>query len=142
MRALLDVNVLIALLDAAHLNHETARRWLRDNIRHGWATCPITQNGCLRVMTQPAYPNSVPAVLVAERLREATSTDYHQFWPDDVSLLNVDAADWRQIVSSRQITDIYLLDLAAGRRGRFVTFDAHITPGAITGISERSLCII
>lgn len=142
MRALLDVNVLIALLDAAHLHHETARRWLRDNIRYGWATCPITQNGCLRVMTQPAYPSSVPAVLVAEKLREATATDHHHFWPDDVSLLNLDPADWRRIVSARQITDIYLLALAVGRGGRFVTFDARVTPGDITGASGQSLCII
>ena len=58
MRALLDVNVLIALLDAEHLHHEAARRWLRNNIQHGWATCPITQNGCLRIMAQTGYSNS------------------------------------------------------------------------------------
>ena len=142
MRALLDVNVLIALLDAEHLHHETARRWLRDNIRHGWATCPITQNGCLRIMTQPAYPNSVSASLVAARLREATSTDYHQFWPDAVSLLNLNPADWRQIIGPKQITDIYLLTLAAERQGRFVTFDARVSRSAITGVSERCLCVI
>ena len=142
MRALLDVNVLIALLDEEHLNHEIARRWLRDNIRQGWATCPITQNGCLRVMTQPAYPNSVSAVLVAEKLRDATSTDYHQFWPDDVSLLNPDAVDWHQVISPRQITDIYLIALAAEREGRFVTFDTRVAPSAITGVGERSLCVI
>ena len=57
MRALFDINVLIALLDAEHLHHEAARAWLRRNIEHGWATSPITQNGCLRVMAQPAYPD-------------------------------------------------------------------------------------
>ena len=66
MRALLDVNVLIALLDADHLHHEAARRWLRDNIREGWATCPLTENGCVRIMAQPAYPNRLPASQVAE----------------------------------------------------------------------------
>ena len=92
-------------------------------------------------MTQPAYPNSVPAVLVAERLREATSTNYHQFWPDDVSLLHLDTADWRQVANSRQITDIYLLALAVERRGRFVTFDTRIALSVITGTSEQNLCI-
>ncbi len=140
MRALLDVNVLIALLDADHLHHGAARRWFRDNVRHGWATCPITQNGCLRIMSQPAYPNSVPAPLVAERLRNATGAAHHRFWPDEVSLL--DGADWRRIIGHRQITDVYLLALAVRRRGRFVTFDTRISPDAVPGADGRYLCPI
>ena len=120
MRALLDVNVLIALLDAQHLHHEAAVRWLKDNIRHGWATCPITQNGCLRTMAQPAYPNCLPASAVAERLREATATAHHQFWPDHVSLLA----------------------LAVERQGRFVTFDARIARSAVAGAGNPGLCVI
>ena len=142
MRALLDVNVLIALLDAEHLHHELAGRWLRDNIRWGWATCPITQNGCLRIMAQPGYPNSLPCSLVAEQLREATSTDHHRFWPDGVSLLNPQVADWRRVMGPRQVTDAYLLALAVERRGRFVTFDARITPNAVVGANGRHLCPI
>ena len=142
MRALLDVNVLIALLDAQHLHHEAAARWLKDNIRHGWATCPITQNGCLRIMAQPGYPNSVPAAVVAERLREATSTDRHRFWPDEVSLLDPSAADWDRIIGPRQITDVYLLALAVHRQGRFVTFDARIAGSTVAGTGDRSLCVI
>ena len=139
MRALLDVNVLIALLDAQHLHHETAGRWLKENIRHGWATCPITQNGCLRIMAQPAYPDSLPASVVAERLREGTSTDHHEFWPDEVSLLDPRVADWGQVIGPKQITDVYLLALAVERRGRFVTFDAHIARNMVTGASDQSL---
>ena len=142
MRALLDVNVLIALLDAQHLHHDTAKRWLRENIRHGWATCPITQNGCLRIMAQPAYPNRLPAPGVAERLREATATDHHRFWPDEVSLLDTIVADWRRVIGPKQITDVYLLALAVQQQGRFVTFDARITRSTVTGASEASLCVI
>ena len=58
MRALLDVNVLIALLDQAHPHHETALSWLKANIKHGWASCPITQNGCIRIMSQASYPGA------------------------------------------------------------------------------------
>ena len=61
MRALLDVNVLIALHDRDHVHHVRAGAWLADNIAHGWASCPLTQNGCLRIMSQPAYPNP-PAI--------------------------------------------------------------------------------
>ena len=88
MRALLDVNVLIALLDADHLHHVRARDWLEANIATGWASCPITQNGCIRILSQPNYPNALKPSEVAERLREATEAVYHQFWVESPSLLS------------------------------------------------------
>lgn len=139
MRALLDVNVLIALLDAEHLHHEPATRWLAENIRGGWASCPITQNGCLRIMSQPAYPNSLPVAAVAERLREATAAAHHRFWPDDVSLLDDGVLRPRAALGPRQITDVYLLALATARRGVFVTFDARIAPNAVAGADAGRL---
>ena len=142
MRALLDVNVLIALMDAGHLHHEQARRWLRGNIRDGWATCPITQNGCLRIMAQPGYRNPLPAFQVAERLREATETVHHQFWADDISLLQPGVADWRQVIGARQLTDVYLLALAVARGGRFVTFDTRIAVTVVPEADKQGLCVI
>ena len=94
MRALLDVNVLIALLDPDHSLHAAATAWFRENAREGWASCPITQNGCMRVMSHPAYPNAPPLRMIAERLAEATASPLHEFWPDDVSLLDPRVADW------------------------------------------------
>ena len=137
MRSLLDVNVLIALLDAEHVHHTAARHWMRENIRHGWATCPITQNGCLRIMAQPGYPQRIPSSLVAERLREATATEHHRFWSDDVSLLDSRTVDWKRVIGPRQITDVYLLALAVEHGGRFVTFDARIAPDVVPGGTER-----
>ena len=142
MRALLDVNVLIALLDAEHLHHEAARRWLRDNIHHGWATCPITENGCLRIMAQPGYPDHLPVPAIAERLREATATRHHRFWPDTTSLLSPGVADWRQAIGPKQITDAYLLALAVERQGRFATFDTRVALSTVTGADSRHLCVI
>ena len=142
MRALLDVNVLIALLDVDHVHHEDARRWLRDNIRDGWATCPLTENGCVRIMAQSAYPNRMPVARTVERLRAASATDKHQFWPDDVSLLSPGVVDWHRIVGPRQITDVYLLALAVAHGGRFVTFDARIDSSAIPGAEDRHYCLI
>ena len=141
MRMTLDIDedLLIAVLDAEHLHHEAARRWLRDNIQHGWATCPITQNGCLRIMAQTGYSNTLPASLVAQRLREATATDHHRFWPDEVTLLDADIVDWTRMIGAKQIADIYLLALAVRRGGRFATFDARVAsntvPGATQGVS-------
>ena len=141
MRSLLDVNVLIALLDAEYVHHAAARRWMRENIRHGWATCPITQNGCLRIMAQPGYPQRIPSSLVAERLREATATEHHRFWSDDVSLLDSRTVDWKRVIGPRQITDVYLLALAVEHGGRFATFDARIAPNVVPGGTER-FCLI
>ena len=142
MRALLDVNVLIALLDSDHIHHQPAKRWLRDNIDPGWATCPLTENGCVRIMSQPTYPNRQSAPFVAERLQRATATAHHRFWPDTVSLLSRDVVDWRKLIGPRQITDVYLLALAVAHGGRFVTFDARIDSSAIPGAEDRHYCLI
>ena len=56
MRALLDINVLIALLDQDHSLHQRAREWFSRNAATGWTSCPITQNGCVRIMANPGYP--------------------------------------------------------------------------------------
>ena len=142
MRALLDVNVLIALLDRQHEHHQAARRWLEDNIQYGWATCAITQNGALRIMSQPKYPYTLPVAQVAELLQEATDTDDHDFWPDAVSLLTPGVIDWRQAKGPKQITDLYLLALAKENGGRFVTFDKRIAKSAVPNASDESYCIV
>ena len=93
-------------------------------------------------MAQPAYSNPMPAAAVAERLRSATDTTHHEFWPDEVSLLTPGVADWTRLIGPRQITDIYLLALAANRGGRFVTFDARIALTAVPAAGDGNLCVI
>jgi toxin-antitoxin system PIN domain toxin len=139
MRALLDVNVLIALLDADHSLHARATKWFIDHARSGWATCPITQNGCVRIMSHPAYPNTVPVRAVMDRLAEASATTFHEFWPDDISLLDAKVADPTRIHGPRQLTDIYLLALAVRHKGHFVTFDGAISLDAIRGAEKAHL---
>ncbi|MCC5888414.1 MAG: VapC toxin family PIN domain ribonuclease, partial [Gammaproteobacteria bacterium] len=94
MRALLDVNVLIALLDADHVHLAASHAWLEANIDAGWASCPLTQNGCIRIMSQPSYPGTLSAAAVAQRLAAATQTQWHSFWPDGLSLLDAGVLDW------------------------------------------------
>jgi uncharacterized protein len=142
MRALLDVNLLIALLDAAHVRHAEARAWLEANIEQGWASCPLTQNGCIRILSQPAYPGSQPPAVVAARLGEATEAPWHTFWPDDLSLLDAEWVDWRHVLGSRQLTDIYLLALAVRQGGRLVTFDRAIPLAAVPGARKAHLELI
>lgn len=138
MRALLDVNVLIALLDPDHIHHVLATNWLAQEAEQGWASCPITQNGCIRIMSQPAYPNAFPPAVVANRLAEAAGSPLHQFWPDDASLLDGTLA-WPHVLGSRQVTDCYLLALAVRHAGRLVTFDSRIKPQAVIGARASHL---
>lgn len=142
LRALLDINVLIALLDAQHVHHQLAARWLGKNIEAGWASCPLTQNGVIRIMSQPAYTNPLPPASIAERLTEAVGSGWHAFWPGEVSLLESGTVDWQKILGSRQITDVYLLALAVRHGGRFVTFDRRISTASVIGTEPHHLALI
>ena len=141
-RALLDVNVLIALLDADHLHHRRAMQWLADNIAAGWASCAITQNGCVRIMSQSGYPNPLPAAQVAARLSAATQTQHHLFVPSQVSLLDPVRFDIGQLLGPRQVTEAYLLGLAVAHDLRFVTFDASVALRVVRGASAAHLVVL
>ena len=142
LRALLDVNVLVALLDAGHLHHAAATRWLAANTRAGWASCPLTQNGCLRILSLPSYPNAQPTAVVAERLARAMAAGSHAFWPNSISLLEPGMLQWGRVLTSRQITDTYLLALAAAQGARLVTFDRGISIDAVPAASKKHLVIL
>jgi len=141
--ALLDVNVLVALFDPAHQNHESAHLWFGRNRKHGWATCPITANGCIRVLSNPAYPTveATPAE-VANRLRSLCSTTDHHFWPDSVSLLDESLFQPTMIAGHQKITDAYLLGLAVRNHGRLATFDRSIPLKAVRGAGPSNLVLI
>jgi toxin-antitoxin system PIN domain toxin len=142
MRALLDVNVIIALLDSGHVMHAFACTWLERNLNQGWATCPLTQTGVVRIMAQPAYPNTQPAQQVATRLAEACGHPSHAFWPQQISLLRVGLIRWERILGPRQITDAYLLALAVAHGGRLVSFDQRLDPQQVPGATASHLCVI
>jgi uncharacterized protein len=142
VRALLDVNVLIALLDSDHASHDSAIHWFEKHAREGWASCPITQNGCIRIMSNPAYPQPLPVQAVIERLAEACRQDIHEFWPDEISLLDADIVDSTRIHGPRQLTDIYLLALAVRHAGRLVTFDESIPFAAVRRATTQRLLIL
>ncbi len=142
MRALLDVNVLIALLDADHSLHARATQWFAGHARGGWASCPITQNGCIRIMSHLGYPNALSVRAVMERLTEASASAFHEFWSDDVSLLDAKIADSARIHGTRQLTDIYLLALAVRHDGQFVTFDTSVSSDAVRRAEKKHLLIL
>ena len=142
MRALLDINVLIALLDSEHASHAAAIGWFSKHAQKGWASCPITQNGCIRIMSNPGYPNPLPVQAVIERLAEACHQDVHEFWSDNVSLLDSDVVDPTRVHGPRQLTDVYLLALAVAHVGRLVTFDTAIPLAAVKNATTQNLLIL
>src|SRR5689334_12330268 len=104
--ALLDVNVLIALFDSLHVDHEDAHRWFSLNKKRGWSTCPITVNGCICVLSNPAYPTvSATPSEVAERLRDFCDSPDHHFWPDSVSLTDQTLFRWPKLGGHQKVTD-------------------------------------
>lgn len=134
MTYLLDVNVLIALIDPAHIDHDRAHEWFDVIGRHSWATSPMTENGALRVLGNPRYPNSPgsPAE-VAEVLRELRGLSGHSFWPDDISLLDGALCDATRLLTAGQITDSYLLALALAHEGQLATFDRRLIADSVIG---------
>lgn len=136
-RFLLDVNVLIALIDPAHLQHDNAHNWFSAHGKRAWATCPLTENGLVRVVGHPRYPNSpgTPAA-VAELVQVLRGLGGHEFWPDDISLLDPNHVDATRLLESSQVTDSYLLALALAHGGKLATFDRHMATNAVIGGSK------
>lgn len=137
--ALLDVNVLIAFFDAEHQYHRVARNWVGHWVKSGrlWATCPITQNGCLRILSLPSYKNVCKPIEIKERLAHAVASDSHVFIPDNISLLQDELIDWQHIQGARQLTDAYLLVLAKYNDAVFVSLDHRINTNIVVGIDEQ-----
>jgi len=142
MRALLDVNVLLALFDRDHVDHVRAREWLSAEIDQGWASCPITENGFVRIISQPRYPNPIAPTEAIRRLAAATATEHHQFWSYTASLLDPTVIDGARVLGHRQVTDAYLLAVAVANDGRFATFDDSVPLGAVKGANARHLAVL
>ena len=144
MRALLDINVVIALLDPDHAFHERAHAWWAAQAKLGWASCPIVENGIVRIMSNPGYTQGArftPGDLNS-RLRTFATQTNHEFWPDDVSLRDGKLFTAERIHSSRQLTDLYLLALATQHAGKLATFDQAIPISAVSAAKAESLWVI
>jgi hypothetical protein len=129
---LLDVNLLLSLTDPMHIHHHSAHRWFADKGLKSWATCPLTENGFIRIASHPNYPNrpgDVTAVLdIFRRLCEVPG---HRFWSEDISILQLLEPD--AIITHAHITDVYLLGLAVHKKGKLATLDQRIPAEAVRG---------
>lgn len=132
-RYLLDVNVLIALVDSAHLQHEAVHLWFSRVGRTAFATSPITENGLLRIVGHPKYPNSPgPPSTVADSLTAIRTLPGHAFWPDSVSLVDTRFVDASLLSSHSRVTDSYLLALARANKGQLATLDHRLATEVVS----------
>jgi uncharacterized protein len=137
---LLDVNALIALFSEQHVHHQAVHDWFANAKSGGWATCPLTENGFVRVMRQrrPTWP-------VAEfvgLLRRFCGDRNHTFWPDTLSLTDSAVFDQSMIDGPQQITDVYLLALAVKKDASLATTDRSIQLRPVRGAREKHLIVI
>ncbi len=142
MRALLDVNVLLPLFDVAHVHHATARSWWAQHRAEGWASCPLTENGFVRIISSKGYPRPVALLTARSVLARQVEQESHVFWPDDLSITDESVFDAGFILGARQITDVYLLALAVKNGGRLVTFDRGLPIKAVRGAEARHLAVL
>jgi toxin-antitoxin system PIN domain toxin len=121
---LLDVNTLVALAWDSHVHHAAMRKWFAAEGPSGWATCPLTESGFVRVSSNPkALPSAIGIAAARGVLTALRALDGHRFLADDVSIVDPDVPE---LAGYRQVTDAHLLTLARRSGMRLVTFDAGI----------------
>ena len=131
---LLDTNMLIALCDADHEHHERVRAWFGKASSHGWATCPLTENGLLRIMGHPAYPGGPGSPAgIRPLLQKLRTHRFHHFLPDAVTLADGYLIADLDDVGPKGLTDVYLLALAVHNKATFATLDQKIDPRKVAG---------
>ncbi len=142
MRTLFDVNVLIALFDPAHVHHNRAHDWWEEQQNTGWASSALTQNGFVRILSQPRYPNAITTTDAILRLRAATAQSNHAFWADEIAVTDKGIFSAERILGPKQVTDIYLLALAKHFGGRLATFDRALSATAVIDAKPEHYVVI
>lgn len=122
--ALLDLNILTALLWPAHEHHAAAHRWFRGRANARWATCALTQLGFVRIVSNPAFSRDAlsPAAAIG-LLAENLAHPAHEFWTERLQVPGAVKGMEARLQGHRQLTDAYLLALAGRRKGLLATFD-------------------
>ncbi len=143
MRHLLDVNVWVALLDEAHVHHAQALGFmLKRKVKI--ATCPLVENGVIRVLNLPGYSKHGPVGFqaVQQKLQQICADIDHEFWPDSVSLRDEKRVNWSRVLGHNQITDVYLLALAVANAGCLVTLDHRVALSTVHGATAGNLMLL
>lgn len=135
---LLDVNALVALAWDSHVHHVRMRAWFASNSGSGWATCPTTESGFVRVSSnRKALPDAIAVADAIRVMRSLRGLTGHRFLVDDVSIAGDDIP---RLTGYRQVSDAHLLVLARRHGLQLVTFDAGIL--ALTGGEDVELLTV
>jgi toxin-antitoxin system PIN domain toxin len=141
--ALLDVNVLVALFQPEHVHHDLAHDWFAEHRQDGWATCPITEAGLVRLLANPRFhPGGIGVSAIVEKLRKLQSDRAHEWWEANISLADPKRFQLTAIRGHRQVTDVYLAGLAHSRGGKLVTFDGAVLWSAVTGAKPSLIDVL
>lgn len=137
--ALLDANVLIALMWPAHEDHDRAQEWFSRNAHHGWATCPFTQAAFVRIISNPAFsPDAVTPFEATKLLATNLGNPHHHFWLDEIAFERATEKFLKILTGHNQVTDAYLLGLAIHKKGQLVTMDRGMIPLLGSGATETN----
>jgi uncharacterized protein len=139
--SLLDISVLLALSTIHHQFHASARRWWERERKFGWASCPISQNGMLRILSQPTFPGFVGLRTAAAVLGKLILDEHHTSILDDISIADPEIFDLHKLQGPGQLTDAYLLALASKNGGRLVTFDRRMSIAPVKTAKPENLVI-
>src|SRR5262245_35643746 len=141
--ALLDVSVLLALFHDRHIHHQIAHDWFEENRDSEWASCPMTENGLIRILGHAGrIEDFVPIPKLVSLLENFCGHTRHRFWSEDISIRDDTLFDVAAVRGHGQLADAYLLGLAVKNRGRFVTFDQHVALAAVKGARREHLVVI
>lgn len=108
----------------------------------GWASCAISENGFVRIISQPRYPSPISTTEAIDLLAVACDNDLHEFWNCDVSLFDARIVDRTRLHGPRQVTDAYLVALSVQNDGCFVTFDRSLSLTAVRGAADEHLAVV
>lgn len=138
-RYLLDVNVLVALAAPQHVHHGRAHDWFSSI--DAWATSPVTESAFLRLLTNVAVVGvQVPMAQALEMLQQLHADPTHAFIPDDASFASP-RVGLERLTSSRDVTDVHLVDLAARSGNLLATLDRSIA-GLLADEDRRHVFLV
>jgi len=125
--SLLDVNALIAAAWPTHTAHEKVQAWFASHAHAGWATCPLTELGFVRILSNPAFsPHALTPREAATLLQANVKHPAHHFWADDLPFSSSAQTYLDRLTGHQQVTDAYLLGMAFQRNGKLVTLDQSV----------------
>lgn len=140
-QALLDINVLLALVWAGHVHHARVVAWHREWMPKKWVLCPLSEAGFLRLSLNRAFVSGQATIsILRETLRrlhaQRSCIRIHEV--PDPSDPRFDPV-WKKVRDHQQVMDAMLLSIAIAANMRLATLDEKM--GGLADRDDRIICI-